>query len=384
MSKDPENDDLLPEYDFSGGVRGKYAARMAGGANVVVIAPDSAKHSPTLEAVDQALCSSDWRACPGTARVFVSHSSSDSQFTRRLARDLQARGHDIWLDEWQIRVGECIPTRIEQGLRESQFVVVVMSARACASHWVDREWKTRYWDEVNSNQLIILPALIENCEIPQLLKTKRYADFRADYETGLLQLLASIEPSQLVLADASSSRRSSAALDLLRATQARQLPLSNILVDILSQARELGSSELLNFARSEISGYETRSGPLKKGESPMTELEHRQISGYLSTHEVNTQFFGWSGDLGAALTHMRQEPKTFRPFTIIFSDPIVRVESQLLGSSSQKLLALKLPTTLFTGKPSSSELNFYAAGDTFSNMYERIRVQLVKQLSALA
>jgi hypothetical protein len=55
MSKDRETDDLLPEYDFSGGVRGKYAARMAEGTNIVVIAPDLAKLFPTSEAVNKAL-----------------------------------------------------------------------------------------------------------------------------------------------------------------------------------------------------------------------------------------------------------------------------------------------------------------------------------------
>jgi hypothetical protein len=55
MSKDAEDDDLLPEYDFSSGVRGKYAARMAEGTNVVLIAPDLAKLFPTSEAVNKAL-----------------------------------------------------------------------------------------------------------------------------------------------------------------------------------------------------------------------------------------------------------------------------------------------------------------------------------------
>ena len=55
MKNDAETDDLRPEYDFSGGVRGKYAARMAEGTNVVVIAPDLAKLFPTSEAVNKAL-----------------------------------------------------------------------------------------------------------------------------------------------------------------------------------------------------------------------------------------------------------------------------------------------------------------------------------------
>jgi hypothetical protein len=55
MSNDPESNDLLPEYDFKAGVRGKYAAQMAEGTNVVLIAPDLARLFPTSEAVNKAL-----------------------------------------------------------------------------------------------------------------------------------------------------------------------------------------------------------------------------------------------------------------------------------------------------------------------------------------
>ena len=47
--------EMLPEYDFSKGVRGKYAKRYAGGTNVVVLSPDVAKIFPTSESVNQAL-----------------------------------------------------------------------------------------------------------------------------------------------------------------------------------------------------------------------------------------------------------------------------------------------------------------------------------------
>ena len=43
------------EYDFSRGVRGKYARRYAQGANVVVLAPDVAKVFPSTEAVNSSL-----------------------------------------------------------------------------------------------------------------------------------------------------------------------------------------------------------------------------------------------------------------------------------------------------------------------------------------
>lgn len=47
--------DMLDEYDFRGGVRGKYAARYAEGTNVVVLSPDVAKVFPNSESVNAAL-----------------------------------------------------------------------------------------------------------------------------------------------------------------------------------------------------------------------------------------------------------------------------------------------------------------------------------------
>jgi hypothetical protein len=45
----------VPEYDFSKGVRGKYAARYAEGTNVVVLSPDVAEVFPNAQAVNEAL-----------------------------------------------------------------------------------------------------------------------------------------------------------------------------------------------------------------------------------------------------------------------------------------------------------------------------------------
>ena len=46
---------MRAEYDFTGGVRGKYAARFAEGTNLVLLAPDVAAEFPTASAVNKAL-----------------------------------------------------------------------------------------------------------------------------------------------------------------------------------------------------------------------------------------------------------------------------------------------------------------------------------------
>jgi len=46
---------MLDEYNFSKGVRGKYAKRYAEGTNVVVLSPDLAEIFPDSESVNKAL-----------------------------------------------------------------------------------------------------------------------------------------------------------------------------------------------------------------------------------------------------------------------------------------------------------------------------------------
>lgn len=50
-----DTDEMRSEYDFSGGVRGKYAASLARGSNVVVLASDVAAAFKTSKAVNDAL-----------------------------------------------------------------------------------------------------------------------------------------------------------------------------------------------------------------------------------------------------------------------------------------------------------------------------------------
>ena len=37
--------------------------------------------------------------------------------------DLRELGHEPWLDEWEIKVGDCIVTKIEEGMSNSDYVV---------------------------------------------------------------------------------------------------------------------------------------------------------------------------------------------------------------------------------------------------------------------
>lgn len=64
-----EETEMLDEYDFSRGVRGKYAERYSAGSNIVVLSPDVAEAFPNSQAVNDAL-----RALVAIARQSVRQS----------------------------------------------------------------------------------------------------------------------------------------------------------------------------------------------------------------------------------------------------------------------------------------------------------------------
>jgi len=53
--KDRESAEMRAHYDFSGGVRGKYAGRIRGGGKIVILDADVAKLFPDSRSVNHAL-----------------------------------------------------------------------------------------------------------------------------------------------------------------------------------------------------------------------------------------------------------------------------------------------------------------------------------------
>ena len=51
-------------------------------------------------------------------KIFLSHSSKDKEFVRKLADDLKTYGLSVWFDEWEIKVGDSITNKISQGIDE--------------------------------------------------------------------------------------------------------------------------------------------------------------------------------------------------------------------------------------------------------------------------
>lgn len=126
-------------------------------------------------------------------KLFISYSSLDKHYANYLFADLSEAGHDPWIDDWNIRAGQSIPEEIQKGLESGDYIIVLLSPNSIKSKWVQSEWQSMYWDEMNNQEIKVIPVLLEDCEIPHFLKIKKYIDFRWDYNYGFDELLHSLQ-----------------------------------------------------------------------------------------------------------------------------------------------------------------------------------------------
>ena len=116
--------------------------------------------------------------------IFLSHSSKNKPLARRLGNDLKLYGAKVWIDEAEIKIGDSLIDKISEGLEQTDYLVVLLSKASCASEWVKREVNIAMTKEIQGKKVIVLPCLIETCEIPTFLSDKKYADFTEDSKYG--------------------------------------------------------------------------------------------------------------------------------------------------------------------------------------------------------
>lgn len=123
-------------------------------------------------------------------KIFISYNHEDRPFVERLATDLKKHGLAVWWDAWEIRVGQPIWQKICEGIDSSAYLIAVLSSSSVKSDWVKREIGSASMKQLSAERnIIVLPLLVNDCEVPALLREIKWADFRKDYGGGLKSLL---------------------------------------------------------------------------------------------------------------------------------------------------------------------------------------------------
>ena len=116
----------------------------------------------------------------GVPQIFISHSSIDKpaleSILPALADKLNLRFPcDIWFDKWKIRGGDDIHQKVERGVHGSDIVVLFASTASLASGWVEKEWRSKHLEEINSGEIRVITAVLNGTtpnDLPTFLKMK--------------------------------------------------------------------------------------------------------------------------------------------------------------------------------------------------------------------
>lgn len=141
-------------------------------------------------------------------KLFISYSHKDKEFALELSYALEEQGADVFIDKWEIKVGDYFLDKILEAIKASNFIVTILSSNSVKSEWVLYEIKEGKRLEQSYKKTLILPIKIDDCSVPEVLEDKNYADFAANYNEAFNELLLAVGGKKPEIQDRESNIKS--------------------------------------------------------------------------------------------------------------------------------------------------------------------------------
>ena len=94
-------------------------------------------------------------------QCFVSYASEDRAFVKQLVDALSERKITVWWDRGQITLGDKLSAKIDEGLRQSRYGLVIVSPSFVRKKWTNEEIRALSNRAVGSGQKVVLPVLVD-------------------------------------------------------------------------------------------------------------------------------------------------------------------------------------------------------------------------------
>jgi hypothetical protein len=124
--------------------------------------------------------------------IFLCHSSDDKSFVRRLADDLEQLQVTVWLDEWELAVGDSLHQCIGKAICDAAYIGVVLSPSSTSSKWCQDELEQALAVEKRMGRSLVLPLLHKEIRPPPFLEGRLYLDFANNYYPSLTHLAGTL------------------------------------------------------------------------------------------------------------------------------------------------------------------------------------------------
>lgn len=116
-------------------------------------------------------------------RVFLCHASGDKPAVRSLYERLVKDGVDAWLDKEKLIPGQNWQIEIPKAVKNSDVVIVCLSSQSITKEgFVQKEIKFALdaADEKPDGTIFIIPARLENCNVPESMNKYHWVDLFSD------------------------------------------------------------------------------------------------------------------------------------------------------------------------------------------------------------
>lgn len=125
--------------------------------------------------------------------VFISYSHADKDFAENLAVHLVQAKQNVWIDKWELNAGDSIIAKIEEALEGADAILVILSKDSVKSEWCKKELRSGLIRELEQRAVVVIPIVIDDCEIPLFLREKLHIDFRTNRDASFALLLRSLD-----------------------------------------------------------------------------------------------------------------------------------------------------------------------------------------------
>ncbi|HXH90166.1 MAG TPA: TIR domain-containing protein [Thermoanaerobaculia bacterium] len=139
---------------------------------------------------------------------FLSHSSKDGEFARRLYNDLQGKNVRTWFAPEDLKIGDRFRSRIDESIRLHDKLVIILSANSVNSDWVESEVESALERERKEGKDVLFPIAIDDegftsqqSWAADIRRKRHIGDFRKwkshdDYTNAFDRLVRDLKKSQ--------------------------------------------------------------------------------------------------------------------------------------------------------------------------------------------
>lgn len=123
-------------------------------------------------------------------KAFFCHSTADkATIGDRLAADLRAAGIDVWYDKFEIRGGDSLRRKIDEGIEGATHFLALLTPNSLRSEWVQTELDAAMVKKIEGTcRLVPILAGVTVADLPVTLRGIKCVPFES-YEAGLREVV---------------------------------------------------------------------------------------------------------------------------------------------------------------------------------------------------